>query len=123
MILEQENIAEAAVASEIEHAIAKGPEQIFDALFGQVGERYLVIRAFDDHFMRADAAHAVIEAFALAVEHSFNAERRKLVRDHAQIPMPVAVFPIGEDFRRRIGFMAVAEGAASIGLGKIAGSG
>ena len=41
VVLEQEDVAQAMVAFQVDDAIAKGPEQIFDALFRQRTERIL----------------------------------------------------------------------------------
>jgi len=66
--------------------------------------------------MDADAAHAVVESLTLAVEHAFDAEGRKLVGNHSEVPMPIAVFRIGKNFGRGVGFMPAAEGATSVKL-------
>jgi hypothetical protein len=42
VILEQQNVAQPGVALEIQNAIAKGPKQVFVALFRQLGQGYLV---------------------------------------------------------------------------------
>jgi hypothetical protein len=117
MILEQENIAQARVSFEIQDAIPKSPEKIFDPLFRKVGERYFMLRALDDYFVRSHATHTVIQAFALAVEHAFDTKRRELVWDYAQIPAPVPVLAVGEDFGRCIRFVATAKGTTPVGLG------
>ena len=39
----------------------------------------------DDHFVRADAVHAVEHALALAIQFAFDAQRRKLVGHYAQV--------------------------------------
>src|SRR5580692_1104471 len=123
MVLEQQNVAQAGIAFQVEDAIAESPKEIFDPLFGKIGERDFVVRTLDDHFVRAHAAHSVVETLALAIERSFDAKSRELIGNHAQIPMAVAVFTIREDLRRGIGFVAKAKGTTSIRLGKILAAG
>ena len=61
-------------------------------------------RRFDDHFVRADAVHAVEQAFAFAVEIAFDPERREFVGNYAQRPagrvFAAAIAAIGENFGR-----------------------
>src|SRR5580704_1370509 len=113
VILEQQDVAEAAIVLQVEHAIAVGPENLFDRFLAQVRERLHVVRRFDDHFVRAHAVHAIEQAFALAIKATFNSQSRKLIRDNAQRParrvFSCTVAAVGENFRRRLAFIAGAE--------------
>ncbi len=68
----------------------------------------------DNDFVRANALHLVEDAFAFAVQIAFDAQHRKLVRDHAQRPtwlVRARAVSIGEHLRRRLGFVPGTEGA------------
>ena len=73
-----------------------------------------MVRRLDDYFVRADAIHAIEESFPFAVQSAFDAQRRKLVGDHADRPsrsvFAAAVTTVGENFLRRFAFIARAEG-------------
>ena len=95
-----------------------GPQDVLDGALGQRGQRAVVVGRFDDDFVRADAVHAVEQAFAFAVQVAFDAQRRKLVGHDAHAPAgrvrPAAVAAIGQDFRRRLALVAVAERAEAL---------
>src|SRR5579884_1423827 len=38
MVLEEQNVSQAMIALEVENAVAKGPKQVFDALFRQLAQ-------------------------------------------------------------------------------------
>src|ERR1700686_2024830 len=123
MIFEKEYVTQPRVALEVEASVAEGPEQIFDPLFRQFGERYFVFRAFDDDLVCANSTHLIVQALAHTVEHSLDAQRWRPVRNNAGGPMAVFVLAIGENFRRRFGFIAKAEGTGTVGRWKGGGSG
>ena len=72
-----------------------------------------MVGSFDDHFVRADAIHAIEQAFAFAVKAAFNAESGKFIRHHAERParriFSAAVAAVGENFGRRFRFISRAE--------------
>ena len=80
---------------------------------GRVGKRAHVVRRFDDHFVRADAVHAVEKAVAFAIQAAFNSQRGKFIRHHAQRPsrrvFAAAIPSVGENFGRGFAFIAGAE--------------
>ena len=67
MILEDQNVLKPAVLLQVENAIAKGPQNIFDTFRRQGCEVSIVVWRLDDHLVRADAIHAVKHAFGLPV--------------------------------------------------------
>ena len=120
VILENQDVLEAAVFLEVENAIAESPEHILDPLGWKVGQAGVVVRSFDDDLMRPNAVHAVEHALGLAVQIALDAECRKLVGNHAHRPArsialgrrpAVGVGAVGLDLRRSLGFVAVTEGA------------
>src|SRR5689334_18772123 len=115
MILEDENIAEALVVFQVEHAVAIRPQNIFDGARRKRGERGHVVGRFDDYFVGADAVHFVEEAFAFAIEIAFNAESGEPVGNDTDIPAgrvgAAAVAAVDENFGRRLAFGAGTEGA------------
>src|ERR1700721_1239142 len=126
VIFEEQDVAEAAIVFQIEHPIAVRPENFLPRFFAQVRERLHVIRRFDDHFVRAHAVHAIEQAFALAIEAPFNSQSRKFIRDNAQRParrvLSCTVAAVGENFRRRLAFIAGTErtGGSSFDLNALA---
>src|ERR1700688_377679 len=86
VILEQKDVFEAAIFFEIEDAVAKGPQDVFDSLWRECCEAGTMVRRLDDHFVSADAVHSVEHAFGLAVERAFNPESGKFVWYHAYGP-------------------------------------
>ena len=65
-----------------------------------------MVRRLDHHFMRPDAIHLVKHAVSLAVEVAFNPQRRKFVRDHAQVPSrsvaAILTRAVSQNLRRRL---------------------
>ena len=93
VIFENQDVAEALVVFQVEHAVAVRPQNVFDSAFSaRLRERRGVIRRFDDHFVRADAIHLVEQAFAFAIEVAFDAQRRKFIRHDANATSPACLF-------------------------------
>ncbi len=124
MILENQDVAEALVVFQVEHAVAIGPKNVFHCFLRQLRQGGLVLRRFDDDFVRADAVHLVEQAFAFAVQFPFNAQSGKSIRHDADIPSRCvragAIAAVGENLRRRLRFIARAEGAIEGRPGKYA---
>ena len=110
VILENQNVAKSPVVFQVEHAVAEGPQHIFDLLFGHRRERAAMVGRFDDHFVRADAVHAVKQAFAFAVQVSLDAQRGKFIGNHAHLPArrvrAASVAAVLENLGRRLRFIA-----------------
>src|SRR5262249_42941176 len=94
------------VLLQIDEAIAIDPEHLTDVVFGQAGDRNLVVRAFDDDLVRAHAMHLVVDAVAALIEVPFDLERRELVGDHAHPPTTLIgagmPFAVGQNLVRRL---------------------
>src|SRR6266849_2515049 len=120
VVLENQDVTEALVIFQVEDAVAIGPQHLFDGSLGHRGQRALVIRRFDDHFVRPDTVHAVKQSLALAIEVAFDAQRRELVRDDADSPTGAipraAVAAVGQDLGRRLRLIAVAKRAKALPL-------
>src|SRR6185437_15135404 len=87
---------------------------------GQRRQGLIVGGGLDDDFVGADAVHFVVDAVPLAREVAFHAERRELVGNDADGPVRragSALRTIGQDFRRRLGLIAVAKGAEALAGG------
>ena len=73
-----------------------------------------MLRRLDDDFVRADAVHFVEQAFALAVEFAFDAQRGKSIGDHANVPAggirACAIAAIRQDFGRGLQFISRTKG-------------
>src|SRR5208283_199906 len=114
MILENKNVAEALVILKVEHAVAIGPEDVFNGLLRKLRKGGLMLRRLDNDFVRADAVHLVEQALALAVEFAFDAQCRKPIGDHANVPArsvrASAVAAIGQDFGRGLQFISRTKG-------------
>jgi hypothetical protein len=78
-----------------------------------------VLGRLDDHFVGADAVHLVEQPLALAIEQTFNLQRRVLVRDDAHVPAgPVRppAPPVTQHLAGRERLVALAERAERRGL-------
>src|SRR5882724_10633648 len=121
MVLENQDVLEAAVFFQIQNSVAVGPEDILDLFRRKAGEARVVIGGFDNHFMRTDAVHAVEHTVGLAVERALNSEGRELVRNYPHRPArgilgsrrPAVAGAIGLDLRRCLVLVAGTEGAES----------
>jgi hypothetical protein len=115
VILEDEDVAEALVVFEVEHAIAVGPEDVFDSARLERGESGHVVGSFDNDFMRADAVHFVEQAFAFAIEIAFDAESGEPIGNDTDVPAggvgAAAVATVDENLWRGFAFGARAERA------------
>jgi hypothetical protein len=86
LVLEDQDIAETAVAFEVENAVPVGPEDLFDLAFGQVFEPEGVLRALDDDLVSADAVHPVVDPAPLAIETALDMEDGEFAGDDAHPP-------------------------------------
>src|SRR5579872_221063 len=118
MILEDQNVLEQPVLLQIENSIAEGPQNIFDTFRRQRCEVGIMIWRLDDHFVCADAVHAVKHTFGLSVQISLNAKRRELVGDYAhgpswRVPLgtrsTIRIRTIRLSFGRRFALVPIAE--------------
>ena len=114
MVLENQNVAEAFIVLQVQHAVPVSPQHVFHSAFWERRQRGGVIRRFNDHFVRADSVHLVEQAFSFAVQLAFDPQRRKAIRHHAQLPSrrvrSSPISPVYQHFRRRLGLIAEAEG-------------
>ena len=126
VILENHDVPQPDVPFQIKHPLAPGPEHLLDLRLRKRRERLRVARRFDNHFVRADAVHPIEEPLAFAIEIALDAQRRKFVGHDTDIPAR-AVAP-GENLRRRLVFVSLAERAMLVAFGgdcfdlKIAGA-
>src|SRR5229473_2033182 len=115
VILENENVAEALVILQVQHAVAIAPEHVFHSTFGQAGERGKMVWRLNHHFMRANSVHLVKETFAFAIQFALDAQRGKFVRDNPDAPArrvgASAVPTVNENFRWSSRLVADAKGA------------
>src|SRR5208337_1580413 len=115
VVLEDEDVLEAPVLFQIDNAVAKRPQNVFDSLLRKGRQGGIVLRPLDDDLVRADAVHLVEHAFGLTVQASLDPQRRKLVRYNAYAPaLAVArgpVWAVGQNLRRRLVLIAGTERA------------
>src|SRR5260370_10113393 len=86
VILEDENVAEALVILQVQHAVAIAPEHILDGTFGQARERRKMIRRLNHDFVRADAVHLVKDTFSFAGQFALDPQHWKFVWDTRDAP-------------------------------------
>ena len=114
MVLEDEDVAQPAVLLQVQDPLAVRPQNALDFRLGHRSERPIVVRRLDDHFVRADAVHAIEHAVAFAIQRPFHLQRRKLVRHDPKIPpgriRRAAVLAVRQDLRRRHRLAPRAEG-------------
>src|SRR6266850_1016712 len=115
VILENQNVPEALVVFQVQHAVAVSPQHIFDRALRQRRQRCRMLRRFDDYFVRADSVHLVEEPFAFAVQFALDTQSRKFVWDHSNTPAwrigAASVTSIHKNLGWRLGFIPYAEGA------------
>src|SRR5437667_3226127 len=63
VVFENQNVLEAPVLFEVEDPVAEGPEHVFDARHRHRRQGQVVVRRLNDHLVRADAVHLVVETF------------------------------------------------------------
>src|SRR5260370_9517622 len=115
VVLEDQNVSEALVILQVQHAIPVPPEYVFHGTLRQSSQRRRMVWRFHDHFMSADSVHLVEEAFSFAVQPAFDAQCRKFIGHHTNTPTrcvgPPAVSAINQNLGRRLVFVAPAKGA------------
>src|SRR6267154_289316 len=115
VILEDENIAEAFIVLQVQHAVPIAPEHVLHGAFRQGGKRCKMVWRLNHDFVRADPVHLVEETLSLTVQFALDAQCWKLVGHNSDAPArsiwASAVPPIHEDFRRSSSFIAHAERA------------
>ncbi len=119
VVLEDEDIAEALVAAQVEQAGPPGAEDVGDFGRGEVGQGAVVVGGFDDDLVGADAVHGVVEPHPPLVQLPLDAQRRVLVGDDPHPPAGAvgcaAGRADGEDLAGGLLLPAVAEGAGGHG--------
>ena len=114
-VLEDDDRPKAVVAPEVEHPLLVGVDDLLERGHGKGRERVVVARRFDHELVCADAVHEVVDAVATPLEVAFDAERGKLVRDHADAPRRTIRATVGRALRvelgRRLGLAPFAEHA------------
>src|SRR3954453_24230688 len=118
VVFENQDVLEELVFLQIENAVAKCPEHVFDLFWRQSGQRCIVVIGFHNHFVRADAVHLVEHAFGLAVQIAFDAKGGKLIRDSPNRPArgiflwwrPAILRTIGLDLGRGLALVSITEG-------------
>src|SRR5437868_14377300 len=117
VILEDQNVLEAAILLEIDDAVAESPKHVLDAFLRHVGEGLRVIRRLDNDFMRTDAVHAVVHTIGAAIEVSFDPQCGIFVGHYTHGPAGLITLTLtmakGKDLRWRLGFVAGTERAKS----------
>jgi hypothetical protein len=73
VILENQNVAEALVILQVQHAVPIAPQHVLHGTFRQSGEGCKMVWRLDHDFMRANSVHFVKQTFALAVQFAFDA--------------------------------------------------
>src|SRR5258708_29718521 len=86
MVLENENVAEALIILQVQHAIPIPPEHVLHGTFGQTGERCKMVWRLNHDFVGADAIHLVKQTFSFAVQIAFYSLRGKLVWHYSDAP-------------------------------------
>src|SRR5438270_10054143 len=86
VVLENQNVFQAAIFLQVKNAVAKSPEHIFDLFRRKRRECPIVLVGFYHYLVGSDTVHFVEHAFGLTIEITFNAERGKFVGYHADSP-------------------------------------
>jgi hypothetical protein len=120
VVLEEEDVPEAPIVLKVEHAIAARPQNLFNGLLGQCGERAHVVGRLNHHFVRPDSIHAIKKTVALPVERPFDSEGGELVGDYAKRPsrrIPAAsISTVSENLGWGLAFISRAERAEAASL-------
>lgn len=87
VILEDEDVAEAKIFTEVQHPIPIGPEHVLDFLGRHVGQAVFVTCRFDYDLVGSDPVHPVVETETFAAEIAFDLEGRELIGDDADRPI------------------------------------
>src|SRR5260370_40499991 len=109
MILENENVTEALVILQVQHAVPVAPQHVFDGTFGKGGECCKMVWRLNHDFVCADSVHLVKETFSFTVQIALDAQSREFVWHNANAPAwrvwASAVASVNEDFGRSAGFI------------------
>ncbi len=68
MILENQDVPEALIVFQVEHAVPECPQDVLDLLFRHRRESAPVVRRFNNNFVSANPVHPVKQTFAFPVE-------------------------------------------------------
>jgi hypothetical protein len=99
MVLENLQIAEARVLSQIEEPRTVGLKDIGCFAEIHLHNTALVVSRLDNNFMGTDAMHGAVEAHGLRVQIPFDSQGRELVRYDPDLP----TWPVGRCFARSLG--------------------
>ena len=111
-VLEQHAMDQPGVFLEINQPVAIDPEDFPDVVLAEGSHAGMVARALDDHLVRADAGHHVIDSVAPLVEVALDLQRREAVGHDPDPPArsvgAAAKVAIGDDLRRSLVLLALA---------------
>src|ERR1700730_712950 len=79
MVLENQDVLEPSVLLQIEDAVAKGPQNVFDSLRRKRGKTRSMVGRLNNDLVRADPVHAIEHALRLAIQRTFNSKGWELV--------------------------------------------
>ena len=86
VILVETYVLDARIALEIEDALGGQAQKMSDLVVTGIPQMTVVARIFDQHFMRANRVHAVVNAIASAVRFAFNMVKRAGMNDGTSRP-------------------------------------
>src|SRR5690606_7620384 len=86
LILEDQSMNEPRIFLQIDETIPVDPEHFTDVIDAQPRHANFEVRALDDHLVRPDAIHQVIDAVPSLVESPFDLQGGELVRYDADPP-------------------------------------
>src|SRR5579859_5383 len=115
MIFEDQDVPEALVVLQIQHAVAVCPKHVFESALGNCRKRSSVVWRFNDDFMCADAIHLVEQSFPFAIKLAFDFQSGKFVGNNANGPAwsisSATISSVDKELRRRFGFVSRTEWA------------
>ena len=77
VVLEEADVLDAGVALEIENALGGHAKEPLDLRVAGIPKMVVMARVLDQHLVRSDGVHAVIEAIATASGLAFNVIERR----------------------------------------------
>src|ERR1019366_8953567 len=90
-VLEEGDAAESQILLQIGDPHGVGPESLGSLIIDELRQRQAMVGIFDNHLVRTNVAHLVVDALRPASGVSFNLVDGMAVRDHSHLPIRLAV--------------------------------
>jgi hypothetical protein len=117
VVFKDEDISKPLVSPQIDNPLPIGQEDVLYTFYRQGDQGLMMPGHFDDHFMRTNAIHPIVDSLPFSIYLSLDTQGGEFIRDDAKGPSwrvrGGSIVPKGNDLGRGSVLIAFTEGAKS----------